>query len=214
VVCAALGALAGWWLHPFEAVGDSSHWQSGDFDVTPLLLAAWGLLGFAAGVLAGALTRRVVPAIAAAGIATGLAVALFVWKLNYWAFSLAPLTSRSVPWTTIDNVAGGSGALLNTGASAPQPGPAAGGWLIRGRFTGPGGHPLTAAAVQRVSSTLYGMNKPVDPAHWLAVHHELFVVSYQSAARFRPFQLSLATVVVLVAVLACLATARLIRRQG
>jgi len=64
---AALGALGDWLIAPYDAVGIATPWQGGQFDVTVITEAGWCLLGFAAGILVGALTKQVVGAMATAG---------------------------------------------------------------------------------------------------------------------------------------------------
>lgn len=59
----AVSAVAGWYLQPFVASGLISGIRSPEFNVRGVDFAAWALVAFALGVLAGALVRRVLPAI-------------------------------------------------------------------------------------------------------------------------------------------------------
>jgi len=210
-VTCALGALLGWYAHPFDVVGVESRWQAGLFDATALTLPAWTLFALAAGTVLGTLTGRIVPAMATtAATAGGFLVAAF-WTLDRHLLSLGALPARA---TAAGGVSVGS---LNTN-SGPGFGPA-GSWLVRGWITGPGGRELSAAMAGTVQNRMYAAmtragKKAADPAAWLSAHHYGYWLSYQPAGRFWYFQAVAAAVLVALAIVFALTTVWLIRRRG
>lgn len=66
-----LGLLASSYSGPFNSIGLASPWQSGEFDVTVLTLAAWTLFGLALGAFVGSLIKRTVSAMALTGVGIG-----------------------------------------------------------------------------------------------------------------------------------------------
>jgi hypothetical protein len=113
---AAVSQLFGWFYYPFFATGDSA-FDPQYFSLTGIAFAAWTLAAFAIGVLAGALIRKVVPAIAA-GMATwaGLLLATVLYLREHYQ---APLTVRG------------------------QGPPGASPWVINQWWTGPNGGAIT-----------------------------------------------------------------------
>jgi hypothetical protein len=206
----ALGVLLSWYARPFDVVGVESHWQSGLFDTTPLMLPAWTLFALGTGIFLGALTGRVVTAMAAAAAAAGgLLVAAF-WELDHHVLSLGALAAHALP-------AGGlSIGLLNESAS-PGFGPA-GSWLVRGWITGPGGHQLSTTAADNLQNRMYAATTKAgnknDPSAWLSLHHYAYWLSYQPAGRFWYFQATAAAVLITLAIVFALMTIWLVRRRG
>ncbi|HET6151592.1 MAG TPA: hypothetical protein VFE15_01475 [Marmoricola sp.] len=88
------GMLVNWHQQPLVSYGVSSRLQGSTFAVTGVAAAAWALLGFALGALAGVAWRRVLPAVATAFVAWfGLAyVAADVLRNRY----LSPLTTTKM----------------------------------------------------------------------------------------------------------------------
>lgn len=91
-IAAALGALVTWYNQPLVDSGLLQRQQTSLFPVTGIAIAGWALLGFSVGVAAGALMRRVLPA---------LVTTLVVWTGVAFAASYArtydyeaPLVSR------------------------------------------------------------------------------------------------------------------------
>jgi hypothetical protein len=208
-----VGALGGWWLHPFDVIGVSSRWQGGEFDAAPLVLAGWSLLAFAAGVLAGALLKRTVPAMAATAVAVTAVLGLFWFKLDYLVLSVAPRFASVNPVYLIGGLTGPGPSAINSWAPANS-GPTSGGWLIRGWYT-QAGHPMTAAAYNRITNVLYGgdHNLP-NPMRWLAAHHDVVHVAYQPGGRFWEFQTASAAALLLLALTLTAAAVALVRRRG
>jgi len=208
VATCVFGLLLNWFAHPFEVIGNESQWQSGLFDTTGPMLAAWTLFGLALGTFLGALIGRTVAAMAStAAVVAGLLVASFVSLVARLEAIGALATTRLMPMGL--NV----GQLNVPGSQFNGP---VGSWLVRAWFTGPGGKRLDAAAANNVIGRMYGgpANGKVGPSRWLSVHHYIYWVSYQPASRFWLFQVTAAAILIGMAVLLAFATVRLVRRRA
>ncbi len=94
---AAIGALFSWYYQPYFGAGNTAlslrAWSPLDaylFDLRGIAFAAWTLVAFAIGVLAGLLIRQVVPAIAATlAVYTGLALAAGMFLRQHYLTPLA-----------------------------------------------------------------------------------------------------------------------------
>jgi hypothetical protein len=172
---AAFSVLVSWYVQPLWGAGD----ENGPlyptiFDLRGVALAAWTLAAFAIGALAGALIRRVIPAMFAAFAGYGgLAFATGALLRGHYA---APLTSTNPD--------------VNTH----------GAWVIS-QIWNRGGRPaslgmlnqtLHAIDTQAVTPGLFqpGPATPpgVDALHYLVQHGYTLVTTYQPASRFWPFQ--------------------------
>ena len=198
---AAFSQLFEWFYRPFFASGMDSRLAPQFFDLTGVAFAAWTLAAFAIGAAAGALIRRVVPALAAAMAAWGglLAATLLVWRPPY----LAP--------------------LLNQGIGAPSRGnnPA---WVISQWWTGPNGQPVSyrsiigllqqapAGPAHKVGPNTYRI--AVDPFQWLFQHGYTEWTSYQPASRFWTFQLIEGGWLLVLSLLLIAGTIWLVRRRA
>jgi hypothetical protein len=205
----ALGFLLSWYAHPFEVVGVESHWQSGLFDTTPLMLAAWTLFALGIGTFLGTLIGRIVTAMAMTAAAVGGLLVTAFWELDHHLLSLGALARHAPP------TGGLSLGLLNETAN-PGFGPA-GSWVVSGWITGPGGHEVSIAAANDVENRLYtATSKPgsMDQASWLSLHHYAYWLSFQPAARFWYFQAVVGAVLVALATAFGLMTVWLVRRRG
>jgi hypothetical protein len=209
-VTCALGALLGWYAHPFEVVGDESRWQAGLFDTTALMLPAWTLFALGAGTLLGTLTGRIVTAMAATAAAAGGFLIAAFWSLDRHLLSLGALVTRATAGAGVF-----VGPLNTSSDSGFRP---AGSWLVRGWITGPGGHELGATAADGVQNRMYAAmanaGKKADPAAWLSAHHYVQWLSYQPAGRFWYFQGIAAAALVALAIGFALTAVWLIRRRG
>jgi len=171
----AFSVLVSWYVHPLWAAGDNNGpLYPTIFDLRGVALAAWTLAAFAIGALAGALIRRVVPAMFATIAAwAGLAFATGAFLRGHYA---APLTSTK--------------AGVNTHRA----------WVISQVWRS-GGRPATldmirqtlhAIDVQAVTPGLFqpGPATPanVDPVRYLVQHGYTLVTTYQPDGRFWPFQ--------------------------
>ena len=93
VIMAAFGALVSWHNQPLVDSGITPRLHATVFPVTGVAAAGWALAGFALGVLAGLLWRRVLPGLATAFAAWfGLAFLAAQIRLHY----LTPLTTTSL----------------------------------------------------------------------------------------------------------------------
>jgi hypothetical protein len=206
----ALGVLLGWYAHPFDVVGVESHWQSGLFDTTPLTLPAWTLLALGTGIFLGALTGRIVTAMAATVAAAGGLLLAAFWELDHHMLSLGALTAHAAP-------AGGVSIGPLNGNAIYGFGPA-GSWLVRGWITGPGGHQLSTSAADNLQNRMYAaMTKAgnkTDSTTWLSAHHYAYWLTYQPADRFWYFQTTAGAILITLAIAFTLMTIWLIRRRG
>jgi hypothetical protein len=94
VTSAAFGALITWYDHPLVASGLEPRLHGSEFPLTGVAVVGWALAAYALGVLAGLVSRRVLPALAATlALWTGLAfLAAEVLRHRYQA----PLETRSL----------------------------------------------------------------------------------------------------------------------
>jgi hypothetical protein len=190
LVAAAYAALVGWWVAPLnDATGYHFTWLF--FDQQGPVLVGYALFAFALGVLAGTLTRNVLPAMAitlGGFLATRVAVALLLRP------RFLPYQRRAYPTVS---------------GSAPEPNQLAGDWVIsRAVYSaqgvkltpGSGSQALCDQTTAASCVTKYGVG---------SYNQELF----QPADRFWLFQgIETALFVVLAAVLLVLAV-RLVRRR-
>jgi len=210
VVTAAAGALTvmfSWYFQPYFVaggqalyvskelpIGASSPFAPGLFDLRGVSFAAWTLAAFAIGILAGALIRRVVPAIVATlVIYTGLAFAAGGFLRQHY---LAPLVTSS----------------LNIPSSA---------WVISQQWLTTSGRPASQVALsqllQRAPGQLFGKGgvpKSVTVWQYLAQHGYVQLTTYQPADRFWTFQWIEGAWLFALAVLLIAAAVGLVRRRA
>jgi hypothetical protein len=203
----AISVLFSWYYQPYFPaasaplyvskglpIAASSPFAAGLFDLRGVTFAAWTLAAFAIAVLAGVLSRRVVPAIVATLAAyTGLVFAVGgLLRQRY----VAPLvTSR-----------------LNIPDSA---------WVITQQWFTKSGRPASELVLNQVLQAapgqLFGKGgvpKSVTVWHYLAEHGFTQVTNYQPAGRFWPFQWIEGGWLVALSVLLLAASAWLVRRGG
>ncbi len=205
-VTCGVAALAGWASQPFAALGYVSRWQAGQFGTTMITAVGWALAAFALGTLLGVVIKRTVAAMAVTAAAVTALAAAAYWKLDYL---LLRVGTRTVADPSMVSVNYGQ-RELNTYAQQAYPGPA-GSWLVHGWFAGPTGRPLGQAAVSDITRRLF-TNKPSAALHWLAQHHDTFLVAYQPAARYWLFQAVAGGILLLITAALVTATFLLIRR--
>lgn len=186
-----LGFLVSWRVAPFNADGFASHWQPGQFDLTPLALCAWSLFSLVLGTCIGAITRRMLPAIAiCGGTILSLFVVSYLWAGN-WFLSLGARRYRP-PMSQVTHVVVG---VMNRYAyhSRNVDGPN-GSWLVRNWMESRSGHALTTAQTQTVllratmSGSVSSSSDKNATIHWLVANHYSYWVSFQPADRFWLFQ--------------------------
>jgi hypothetical protein len=95
VLTGALGVLISWHDHPLWQAQITPRLQASEFPATGLAIVGWAVAAYAAGVLAGLLWRRVLPAFATAMVTTfGLAFVVSKLRMHY----LAPLKTSSLAY--------------------------------------------------------------------------------------------------------------------
>jgi hypothetical protein len=201
VLAAGLGALFSWSYRPWGLVGAVSGWTGLLFQAGPLTLAGWAFFAVTAGTLVGAVARKMVPAMAWTGIVLLAAVGAAWWQA---ARLLGLAVSSTVAAPAVANGAGLLQGPLGE-AAGPGSGRLSGAWLVRGWFTGPGGHPLSPAALRQV----YGLNG--GQVRWLSQHHEEYHIAYHPASALGAFQ-GMWALLLVIAGLACLGLMRRIVR--
>lgn len=169
-IMGAFGALVTWHSQPLIDYGATSRLEPNVFPATGLAVAGWALVGFASGVLAGLIWRRVVPALATAfGLWFGLAYLSSKVRVHY----LAPLKTTSLE-------------LSNRDFSVGQ-------WWTKG-----GLRVSDAVINQKLSALGADVNGgnvqvhvtpgSVDPITYLTQHGYQQVTSYQPESRYWTFQ--------------------------
>ena len=199
-VAALLGWLGQWSMQPVIALsaGEFDRWRPGLFTTTPVTEAAAAALAFAVGVLASAVIRHVVPAMAATLVATIVLAELIYHRLHLWLLSVG-LQRGSDPALAGNPGGGSSGNLFDLHEAS------GGRWLDQGWYAGPGGH--------RLSGTLAG--KLVLNPGLQARLHITFQVTLQPGDRYWLFQLTQGGVELLLAMsLAALAIWLVQRRRA
>lgn len=107
---AAVSIVTRWYLQPFISSGLVSGIRSPEFNVRGVDFAAWTLVAFAIGVLAGALIRRVIPAIVIAlcGWVGLFFLTVGVLRSHYAAPNVGKVNAITVRWWIVGQ--GHSGA--------------------------------------------------------------------------------------------------------
>jgi hypothetical protein len=185
----AFSLLFSWYNQPFFAAGYVIPLSTRVFDLHGIAFAAWTLAGFAIGVLAGMLIRRVVPAIAATlAVYAGLALATAVYLREHY---MAPLiTSRP-------NLPGSAWVVSQ--------------WYARdGRFAFPSRGSQLVSALSRFCPG----NFDGSPAQCLSRHGYTQWSSYQPGSRFWPFQWIEAGWLLALSVLLIAVSVWLVRRRA
>ncbi len=178
----AIGWLTQWSVQPvaIRPAANFDSWDPSLFDATPVTEASLALLSYTTGLLAGAVTRRVVPAMAATAVALIVFLAATYGRLHYWLFGLGLHRSQDLALglSPSNGVEVDNGLVtLHRIAGPAVPGPA-GGWLDEGRYLGPGGHRLSSGIVSRLAYNPGLMSRL----------HDTFWVTYQPAGRYWLFQ--------------------------
>jgi hypothetical protein len=214
-----LGWLFWWSCTPYFAVGVTSGWGPALFGVGPFMLVGWSALAYVTGVLIGAVTRRVVPAIAVSALVILGLFGLSGFFLEETTFATFAETTTSIAPLYVPPIGDGLGAEGPFDIVMPPNAIASpGAWLVSGRYLGPRGRLMT-------SGEMYQMNGHLPPPEqsqasqvraqlrWLHEHSERLVVAYQPAGRYWPFQAGEAVILLLLAGGVVLATSRVVRRS-
>jgi hypothetical protein len=200
VLAAGLGALFSWSYQPWALAGAASGWSGLLFQASPLTLAGWAFLAMMLGALIGAVTRKTVPAMAWSGIAL-LAAMGAAWSQATGLLGLAVSTTVAAP--AVQGAASFQGPL--DVAASPGSGRLSGAWLVRGWFTGHGGHPVTTAALRQINGDMPA--QAAGQLRWLNQHHEEYHLAYQPASALGVFQ-GCEALLLIIAGLLCLALMR------
>jgi hypothetical protein len=168
---AAVSVMFSWYYQPILRLGQDSPLAPQVFDLQGVAFAGWTLGAFAISMCAGALIRRLIPALVAAVAAWSglLAVVVFYLRSHY----LAPLTGTGL----IDSVNG-------NGQGVP--------WLLSQWWTQPGGTPASQAEIATLSNQLRqagGLPTTQAVQQWFAEQGYVKYFTYQPAGRFWQFQL-------------------------
>ena len=138
LVFAAFIPLIFWWKGPFEYGGPSDMIGGQDYPIMGILPLAYALFALALGVAAGALFRRVIPAmLVTLGGYVGVAIALWNWGRQNWLsprsvtwnpyVSNGPTNFKNSDWILFQGYVNQAGQRLNTGdvwsTCAPGDGP-------------------------------------------------------------------------------------------
>ncbi|GAA4508785.1 ABC transporter permease [Actinoallomurus oryzae] len=169
VITGSLSAVFGWFRSPVDHV--SGRFSPGAFDLEGLSLTGYTLFAFAAGVLAGLLIRRTVPAIVAA-FAAFMAVRL---PVEYW------LRQRYRPPVT--RLLSPTGHWGGIGPMAVPTTPGTPGWILDQGLVDKTGHPISAVLQTQISQ-----RGSAADAYLRGLGLHLKVV-YQPANRFWTFQI-------------------------
>jgi ABC-type transport system involved in multi-copper enzyme maturation permease subunit len=95
VAAGAFSQVFAWFFHPFLAQEDITVLSATVFSTTGIAFGAWTLVAFAIGALAGALLRRIVPAMAATlGAYLGLAMLAWVFLRKNYPFAVVSSSSH------------------------------------------------------------------------------------------------------------------------
>jgi hypothetical protein len=188
--------LTSWYYEPYFAAGNptpQTPFSPGLFGLRGPAFAAWTLAAFAIGALAGMLTRRVVPAIAATLAAyAGLAVATGLYLRQHY---LTPLL------TSNPNLPGSA-------------------WVISQQWQTKSGQPVSQSVLGQVlqgAPQLAGEGGPpksFNATQYLIQHGYTQWTSYQPGSRFWPFQWIEGGWLLALSVLLIAATIWLVRRRA
>lgn len=204
-----LGLLfGGWYAHIYDVVlyAVYTNWQSTLFATTWWMLAVWVLMALVLGTFIGTLIRRTVAAMATTA---GALVALIEGS----RLLLPQLLHLGADVTRLPGPDGtmAIGAINNT-VQVDWPFPV-GSWIARSWLTGPHGRVLDKLAVQHVSFELSSRTAGAGD-RWLSLHHDVFWVAYQPPSHFWMLQGAEGVVLLAVATLCVLATARVLKRRA
>jgi hypothetical protein len=227
-----LGLLAMWCQDPLLRIGMNpwdgiSRWYPGYFHFTAMTLPAWTLFALCLGVLAGALVKHVVAAMAVALACVILASGAAAGVAGGWSSPGlgAPFKSLTDQLLTVAPVPMRGGVpSIEWCCFTPRraidyrvgwPGPR-GSLQVSGWFTGPGGQRLSGPAALALAWRMPVpiLRRPARVQSWLAARHITYWIGYQPASRFWLFQAVVAAMLVALAAGAGLIAMRLVGRRG
>ncbi len=172
VVTGSLSVMFGWFRSPVDQV--SGRFSPGAFDLEGLTLTGYTLFAFAAGVLAGHLLRRTVPAIVAAFTAY-MAVRI---PVEFWL--------RPRYQTPVTRLASTANPTIGPMAAPTSPGPPD--WILSRDLVDHSGHTLSPTLQDQVSQQMGSLNSLAARDAYLHGHGLQYRILYQPADRFWTFQ--------------------------
>ena len=187
----AFSLLWSWYFQVYFTAGLDGHLAQQYFDLSGVAFAAWTLLAFALGAIAGALIRRTVPAMAASiAVWTGLAFAVNLFLRKHYQ---APLLSTS-------------GTIWENN------------WVMNQWYTGPNGAVVGQPTIRNVvahapASVRNSPNQGAVQAY-LTAHHYIQWASYQPESRYWHFQLIEGGWLLALSLILLAATVWLVRRRA
>jgi len=169
VAAEAFSLLFSWYFQPWLARGLDGMLAPQLFDLRGIDFAAWTLLAFAIGAIAGVLIGRTVPAMAASIAAwTGLDFAANLFLRKHYQ---APLVAGSAK--------AGTGSFANN-------------WSWAQWYTGPNGKPVSQQTIRNVvaqaPASVQNSKDPNAAAAYLSAHHYAQWWLYQPQSRYWHFQ--------------------------
>jgi len=199
-VTAAAGAFSQvfvWFFQPFLAQEDLTVFSATVFATHGIAFAAWTLVAFAIGTLAGMLIRRIVPAMAATLAAyTGLALATWLFLREH--YPLALVTSNP-----------SIGGIDSFNVNSP--------WVLSTWYTGPGSKPASQSTLNQIFALFPNNGAPKVKetlAQEFAQHGITVWTRYIPVSRFWPMQFVEAGWLLALSVLLIAATVWLVRRRA
>ena len=204
-VTAAAGAFSQvfvWFFQPFLAQEGLTVFSATVFATHGIAFAAWTLVAFAIGALAGMLIRRIVPAMAATlGVYLGLALATWLFLREHYPLALV---------SSNPNI-GGIGPINNGAFSVNTP------WVLSTWYTGPGGQPASQSTLNQIFALFPNNGAPKVKetlAQEFAQHGITAWFRYIPVSRFWPMQFVEAGWLLALSVLLIAATVWLVRRRA
>jgi len=186
-----------WFFQPFLAQEDLTIFSATVFATHGIAFAAWTLVAFAIGTLAGMLIRRIVPAMAATLAAyTGLALATWLFLREH--YPLALVTSNP-----------SIGGIDSFNVNSP--------WVLSTWYTGPGSKPASQSTLNQIFALFPNNGAPKVKetlAQEFAQHGITVWTRYIPVSRFWPMQFVEAGWLLALSVLLIAATVWLVRRRA
>ena len=195
-VAGAFSQVFVWFFQPFLAQESLTVFSATVFATHGIAFAAWTLVAFAIGALAGMLIRRIVPAMATTlGAYTGLALATWMFLRERYPLALVAknLNINPAPFSVNDP------------------------WVLSTWYTGPGGKPASQSALNQIFALFPNNGAPrvkETLAQEFAQHDITVWQRYIPVSRFWPMQFVEAGWLLALSVLLIAATVWLVRRRA
>jgi hypothetical protein len=172
VLTLSLSALFAWFRGPVDQV--SGRFSPGAFDLEGLAFTGYTLFAFAAGVLAGQLLRRTVPAIVAAFTAyMAIRIPVEFWLRPHYQTPITRLASTASP---------------RIGPMTPPVSPGPPDWTLSRDLVDHTGHTLSPTLQDQVSQQMSNLDSQTARDAYLHAHALQYRLLLQPANRFWTFQ--------------------------